>query len=352
MAVETLTLAGRMVGEFYPPYVIAEIGSNHNGDMTLCRELVDAAKKSGADAVKFQSWSESSLVSEAELARNVRYGDTHRHFGSLQEMIRAYQLTPDQHAEVAEYCTGIGIPFMSSAFSPAEVQLLASLDVPAIKIASMDVNHPLLISAAAASGKPVILSTGMATLAEVAAAVDCLREAGAKVFALLHCLSIYPAPSEHLNLRNLMSLRRAFECPVGLSDHSMGSGAAVAAVSLGACIIEKHFTLDRSLPGWDHWMSATPDELRQLCADVREVHQALGSESRVVSEAELEKRLAFRRRIVLRRAVNNGQRLSLDDLDFKRPGTGIHPNEYEHVVGRITIRALPADHELEWSDLV
>lgn len=351
MALDVLSIRGREIGRTHTPYVIAEIGSNHNGDMELCKDLINAAKESGADAVKFQSWSESSLISRTELDRNKQYADQHRHFGSLREMIRAYQLTPDQHTEIAAYCASISIPFISSAFSPAEVQLLTALDVPAIKIASMDVNHPLLIRAAAASGLPVILSTGMATLAEVATAVDCLRDAGATSYALLHCVSIYPTPPEKLNLRNLSTLYRLFSCPVGFSDHSMGISAAIAAVALGACIIEKHFTLDRSLPGWDHWMSATPHELQQLCAEVRAAHQTLGSEMRTVTKEEERKRLAFRRRIVLRRAVKAGEQLTLDELDFKRPGTGIHPSEYVYVIGRTTARALPADHELEWSDL-
>jgi N,N'-diacetyllegionaminate synthase len=353
--VETVTTArlanGRVLGPGEPPYLIAEIGANHNGDMDLCRRLIDEAKAAGADAVKFQSWSSSSLISEAEYARHTSYGDTKKHFGSLHEMVERYQLSPDQHEEAAAYCRAAGVDFLSTPFSPAEVDLLVALDVPAVKIASMDVVHLPLLECVGRTRLPVLLSTGMATTAEVARAVDTLRAAGTRDLVLLHCVSIYPPEPDTVNLRNMAGLRSAFAAPVGFSDHTIGVAVPLAAVALGACVIEKHFTLDKDLEGWDHAISADPAELAAIAAGGRAVWAALGTTERTVGEAELAKRRQFRRRIVLRRALVAGQPLAFDDLDFKRPGTGIGPDETGYVVGRRVARDLPADHELEWSDL-
>jgi N-acetylneuraminate synthase len=348
---EKLALHGRLLGPGEVPYIIAEIGSNYNGDMTLCKELIDAAKACGADAVKFQSWSSKTLISKAEYARNIDYADKKRHFGSLYEMVEKYQFTPEQHHEVAAYCKAKDIHFLSSAFAPEEIDLLIKVGVPAIKIASMDVTHPVLLEHAARSGVPVILSTGMATLAEVDEAVSVLRQNGCKALALLHCISIYPPSYEDIHLNNMPMLQEAFRVPVGFSDHSIGTAIPIAAMALGACIIEKHFTLDKDMEGWDHWISADPGELEVICREARNVHLALGSSVRVVTEAELEKRKRFRRCIVLKRDLAAGHVLSLADLDYKRPGTGIHPNEHPYVIGRKLKQALEADHELSWSDL-
>lgn len=345
------SLAGRLVGPQHPPYIIAEIGSNHNGDVALAKRMIDEAKRCGADAVKFQSWSSRSLIAKAEYERNTAYADTDRHFGSLREMVEAYQLTPPQHHELAAHCADVGIHFMSSAFSEPEVELLVELDVPAIKIASMDVTHPLLLEWVARSGKPVILSTGLSSLAEIATAVEALEAHGCEQLIVLHCVSIYPPADSDLRLRNIPMLREAFDLPVGYSDHALGTAVPLAAVALGACVIEKHFTLDTTMQGWDHWMSATPDDLERLCTGARQVHAALGGSARVVGSAEREKRAKFRRSIVLARDVAAGHVLTLDDLDFKRPGTGIAPLHHGAVVGRSVRRALEADHELAWTDL-
>lgn len=345
-------LNDRAVGPGHPPYIIAEIGSNHNGDVQLCKEMIDVAHDCGADAVKLQSWSESSLISKAEYARNTEYSDKERHFGTLEEMVRAYQVSDAMHEEIAAHCARVGIDFLSSAFSPREVDLLRELGVPAIKIASMDINHLPLLAHAASTGIPIILSTGMASLDEVAVAVRTLQEGGDSPVALLHCISVYPPEHDAIHLRNIPMLAHAFDLPVGFSDHSLGVSVPLAAIALGASIIEKHFTLDKHMPGWDHAISADPDEMRTICREGRNVFEALGSSVRTVSDAEMKKRRAFRRRIVLARAVPKGHVLTLEDLDFKRPGTGIAPSEYPYVVARTTARALEADHELEWGDLV
>ena len=348
---EIVNLAGRLVGPGQPPYVIAEIGSNHNGDLDLAKKMIDRAKACGADAVKFQSWSKTSLISKAEYQRNTAYADKKRHFGSLEEMVEKYQFTPEQHYLIADYCKTVDIHFLSSAFSPEEVDLLAGMGVPAIKIASMDVTHLPLLAHVGRAGLPVMLSTGMASLGEVERAVHTLQQNGSGAVILLHCISIYPPAYDTIHLRNIPMLQTAFDLPVGFSDHSIGTSIPVAAVALGACVIEKHFTLDKDMEGWDHWISADPAELEYICREGRNVFEALGSTVRTVSPAEMEKRVKFRRRMVVRRALAKAEVLQAEDLDYKRPGNGIHPDELKYVVGRPVNRDLAADDELEWGDL-
>lgn len=340
-----------MVGLDYPPYIIAEIGSNHNGDMDLCRRIIDAAKAACADAVKFQSWSKHSVTGTVEYARNTSYSDKKKHFGSLEEMVEKYQLTPAQHHEIAGYCRGVGITFCSSCFSSQEVNLLVDVGSPVLKIASMDVNHLALLEHVAHTGLPVILSTGMSTLGEIESALAVLRKNGSGPVALLHCISIYPPEYNTINLRNIATLQTAFDVPVGFSDHSLGTAIPMAAIALGACIIEKHFTLDKNMEGWDHAISANPAELEVIAREGRNIFEALGTRVRTVSPAEIEKAKKFRRSIVVGRALQAGHALSISDLGFKRPGTGIHPDEVRYVVGRRLKRAVQPDHELEWSDL-
>lgn len=347
---ESLNIAGRMVGPGSPPYIVAEIGSNHNGDMELCMRLIDGAKAAGADAVKFQSWSKSSLISRAEYERNTRYV-AGENVPTLEQAVEQYQLTPAQHRDVAEYCRTQGIVFFSSCFSPEEVDLLESLDVPAFKIASMDVNHLPLLAYVAQTGRPVVLSTGMATLGEIERALDTLRSNGSGPVALLHCVSIYPSPAEIVHLRQMATLQQAFDVPVGYSDHTLGTAVPLAAMALGACMIEKHFTLDKATDGWDHAISADPDEMQILANGSREIFAALGSAIRSIGAPELEKRKSFRRRAVARRALRAGEQLTAADVDFKRPGTGIAPDEVAYITGRTLTRDVAAEDELEWSDL-
>jgi N,N'-diacetyllegionaminate synthase len=224
--------------------------------------------------------------------------------------------------------------------------------VPAFKIASMDVNHLPLLACVASRHKPVLLSTGMATLGDIERALDVLREDGAGPIALLHCVSSYPTPPADVNLRNIDTLARAFDVPVGFSDHTLGTAVPLAAVALGACVIEKHFTLDKAMPGWDHAISADPSEMRALVDGAREIHAALGSPLRHVTVAEMEKRKVFRRRLVAAHPLTRGARLTSDDVDYKRPGTGIGPDELGYAIGRTVARDLEADQEIEWSDLV
>lgn len=348
---ETITLGDIKVGVGQPPYIIAEIGSNHNGDMDLCRRLVDAATDAGAHAVKFQSWSDKSLIAEEEYVRNTEYSDKKKHFGSLREMVVAYQLTPGQHNKVKSWCSDRNIAFCSTPFSTEEVDLLERLDVPFFKIASMDIVHLNLLRYVAQKGRPVVISTGMASLGEIERAVNVVRNEGNEQIALLHCVSIYPPDVNDINLRNIITLQRAFDVPVGFSDHTLGSAIPLAAIAIGACIVEKHFTLDQNMAGWDHAISADPAELRAIASEARNVWAALGSTTRTVSAAEVEKRQKFRRSLVARRRLERGHVLSEDDLVAKRPGTGVAPDQIAYVLGRQLASDMAADQVLHWKDL-
>ncbi|MCP4605639.1 MAG: polysaccharide biosynthesis protein [Proteobacteria bacterium] len=347
---DRIKIRERLVGREQPPYIIAEIGANHNGDMALCRKMIDAAHKCGADAVKFQSWAQD-LVSVGEYERNTEYSDKKRHFGSLREMVDKYQFTEDQHREIAVYCAKTEIDFLSSCFSKRDVELLDEVGVNVHKLASMDIDNFELLGHVATTGKPVMLSTGLASMSEIAAAVEFLEERGSGPVVLFHCISLYPPKMEDVHLRNIPMLREAFELPVGFSDHTMGTAIPLAAIALGACVIEKHFTLDRDMDGWDHWISATPEELTEIVEHGRDVFHALGHSRRTVSPAELEKRKSFRRSLVVLEAKRAGDRLQFSDLAAKRPGTGIPPKELERIVGRRLARDVEAEQLLSYEDL-
>jgi N-acetylneuraminate synthase len=319
--------------------------------MALCRSLIQAAKDCQVNAVKFQSWSKSSLISRSEYDRNTHYGTGDGATLSLEQAVGKYQMTPSQHREIASFCRDQGVTFFSSCFSFAEVDLLESLEVPAYKIASMDVNNLPLLAYVAETEKPVILSTGLATLGEIEVALEVLQSRERETVALLHCLSIYPSPPEIVDLRNIKMLRKAFDVPVGYSDHTLGAAIPLASIALGACIIEKHFTLDTRMEGWDHAISADPDEMRHLVRESQNVHAALGRRVRSLSDEQMSKRVVFRRSMVAKKAIVKGERLSARDVEFKRPGTGIRPDELRYAINRVLVRDVEAEKEIEWEDL-
>ena len=339
------------IDEQTSPYVIAEIGSNHNGDMDLARKHIAAARSCGAHAAKFQSFSSESLIAREEYEKNTSYGDKKKHFGSLREMVDAYQLTPDQHRQVHEMCIENSIDFISTPFCRNEVDLLCELEVPFLKVASMDVNHLRFLKYVAATGKPVVLSTGMASLGEIERAIMTIEAEGNTQIVLLHCIAIYPPDLADIHLNNIPMLERTFGYPVGFSDHSIGVHIPLAATALGACVIEKHFTLDKNMPGWDHEISADPDELREICNGADSIHRALGTRRRVVSPAEMEKRKKFRRSAVTVRDLPAGTCLSAEDIEYKRPGTGFAPDLEDQLVGRRLARDLNADDVIRPEDL-
>lgn len=348
-----MKLGNREVRDFNIPYIIAEIGSNHNGDMDLARKMIDSAKSCGCDAVKFQSWTPDSLIAQEEYDRNQHYNDSpKKHFGSLKDMVEKYYLRNNQHWDLKQYCDNIDIEFCSSPFSNKEANLLEEMNVTFYKIASMDINNLSFIGYVACKKKPILLSTGMATLAEIENAVKTIESEGNTQIILLHCISIYPPLYEDINLNNIPMLRKTFGYPVGFSDHTIGVSIPLASVALGSCVIEKHFTLDKNLDGWDHEISADPIEMKTIVLEAKNVCQSLGSNRRIVSKAESEKQKKFRRSIVLARSLPAGHILNDEDITFKRPGTQIPPDMKNYVLGRKLIRNMAADELLQWGDLV
>jgi N-acetylneuraminate synthase len=337
------------------PYIIAEIGANHNGDIDLAKKMIDTAKKAGANAVKFQSWTPESLIAKEEYDRNQSYDDGDggkKHFGSLKQMVEKYYLREEQHFELKEYCDSIGIDFCSTPFSIEEADLLEKLEVPFYKIASMDVNNLQLLSHVASKKRPIILSTGMSTLAEIERAVKTIENEGNNEIVILHCISIYPPEYKDIHLNNITMLQKAFPYLIGFSDHTIGVSIPLAAVTLGACLIEKHFTLDKNMPGWDHAVSADPEELQVIVRESKNISEALGSYSRIVSKAEEDKKLKFRRSLVSAKNIKKGYIIKEDDLKSKRPGTGIAPDEMKYVIGRKVNRDIAEDELIQWEDLL
>ena len=264
-----LKIGDKLIGEEEPCFIIAEAGVNHNGSVELAKKLIDAAKDAGADAVKFQTFKAESVV--VKDAQKAEYQKETTGEGSQYEMIKKLELTEEDFRELADYAKEKDIMFLSSPFDKESVDLLNELDVPAFKVGSGEITNLPLLRYIAKKEKPIILSTGMSTLGEIEEALDVIRSEGVEDIILLHCVSNYPARIEDVNLRALGTLKQAFKLPVGFSDHTLGITAPIAAVALGACVIEKHFTLDRNLPGPDHKASLEPEELKEMAKAIREV---------------------------------------------------------------------------------
>ena len=349
-----INIGGKIIQDFDVPYIIAEIGANHNGDMNLAKKMIISAKENGADAVKFQSWSPSSIISREEYDKNQKYDDGDggkKHFGSLREMVEKYYLREEQHYELKSFCDQINITFSSTPFTKYEVDLLDKCDVPFFKIASMDINNFQLLEQVADKQKPVILSTGMSTLAEIDKALSILQKFNVKEIALLHCISIYPPLYEDINLNNIPMLRQTFGLPVGFSDHTIGTSIPLASIAMGACIIEKHFTTDKNLPGWDHLISADPNELKIIREEGDNIVKSLGSFKRIVSPAEQEKKIKFRRSIVYTKNLPSGHVITIDDLTSKRPGSGVSPELIDSLIGRKLNISVEEDTLLNWTQI-
>jgi N-acetylneuraminate synthase len=340
------------VFNFFTPYIIAEIGANHNGDMDLAKKMIDSAVTCGCDAVKFQSWNNKSLISNTGYKENTIFTDSKKkHFGSLEEMVDKYYLREEQHFELKKYCKTKGIDFSSTPFSKVEVDLLNELEVDFYKVASMDINNYPLLKYLAKFNKPILISTGMANLGEIEKAVKTVENEGNYKIIILHCVAIYPPLNTDLNLRNITMLQNTFGYPVGFSDHSLGYVAPLTSVVLGACVIEKHFTIDKDLPGWDHEISANPEEMKKIVEDSKIIYQSLGNFKRTVSKAEEEKKKVFRRSIVLNKSLKSGDKIKENDISFKRPGTGITIEQINTVLGRRLKNNIKKDELISLDDL-
>ena len=346
----TFSIGGRPIGPDCLPFIIAEMSGNHNQQLDRALALVDAAAAAGVHALKLQTYTADTISMDT--------GFVIREDGqSLWEGKSLYQLykeahTPwEWHAPIFERARQHGLLAFSSPFDESAVDFLESLDVPAYKIASFENAHWPLLRRVAATGKPVIVSTGAATLSEVDEAVRVLRGAGCRELVLLKCTSTYPASPLNTNLRTIPVLAETFGCPVGLSDHTMGVGASVAAVALGACVIEKHFTLRRADGGVDSAFSLEPEELKLLVDETTRAHQALGTVQLSVQPSE-EKSRVFKRSIYVARPVAEGETFTADNLRIIRPGDGLLPRHWDVVLGRRAARALPPGTPLTWDALL
>ena len=333
---------GSVIGNYRKPYIIAEVNSSHNGDVETAKKMIKAAKSAGCSCVKFQSWSAQSLYSKTYYKANP----------IAQRIVAKFALSENELKECADYCKEIGISFSSTPYSEAEVDALLNMGAPYIKIASMDINNYGYLKYIAETKAPIILSTGMAEMDEVRKAVDVITTAGNDNLVLLHCISIYPAAADTIHLNNILMLQTEFpDCPIGFSDHTLGTEIACAATALGSAVIEKHLTLDKTKPGMDNNMAIEPDEMKILVRNCENVFEAMGSKTRIVSDAEYEQRKKMRRSVIAAKDLKAGTVLASADLAAKRPGDGISVDQMETLVGKVLKRDVEVDTLLLPEDL-
>ncbi|WP_033923083.1 N-acetylneuraminate synthase [Sphingomonas sp. 37zxx] len=339
-------------------FVIAEAGVNHNGDATRALEMVDVAARVGADAIKFQTFSADKLVSHQ--AEKAEYQKRETGEGTQHAMLKALEMSDALHASLVARCAQAGIEFMSTPFDDEAADMLVTLGMQRIKVPSGEITNHSFLRYLAGKDRPLIVSTGMATMAEIVEALDVIAKARAAlgfavpladVVTVLHCTSNYPAEPSDVNLRAMRTIADETGVPVGYSDHTLGLAVSTAAVAMGAMVIEKHFTLDRTLPGPDHRASLTPDELAMLIVQIRTVEAALGSSVKAPTKAELPVRAVARRSVSVARDLPAGTMLTRGDLALLRPGTGIAPRYIDELGGRTLARDVVRGTPLVWGDL-
>lgn len=328
--------------------IIAEAGVNHNGDLALAKKLIASAAEAGADLVKFQSFITSKSISLQAPKAQYQKGSTDS-AESQFDMVRRLELTKADHEELIEECCRQNIGFFSTAFDTESFDMLIGFGMDLVKIPSGEITNLPLLRHVAACGKPVILSTGMATLGDIEAAIDVLECAGTSraQIKLLHCTTEYPTPMSEVNLRAMQSLHAAFGVAVGYSDHTQGIEVAIAAVAMGATVIEKHFTLDRNLPGPDHQASLEPAELKAMVTAIRNIEVALGDGIKRLTPSEARNKPIARKSLVASQAIRAGEVFSAKNITTKRPGTGISPMKWDDVMGRVATRDIEADELIE-----
>jgi pseudaminic acid synthase len=339
-------IAGRAIGPHEPPYLMAEMSANHGQDFHEAVRIVEAAAAAGADAVKLQTYTPDTLTLDCDRPP-FRIEGTIWSGRTLYDLYGEAQTPWEWQPELARIAHELGVHLFSTPFDGTAVDFLEGMDVPAYKIASFELVDLPLLRRVARTGKPIVLSTGMATLGEIDEAVRTIREAGGHQLALLKCTSAYPAPPDGMNLRTIPHLREAFRVPVGLSDHSLEPAVPVAAVALGASIIEKHLTLSRERPGPDSAFSLEPEEFRRMAEAVRAAHRALGAVCYEVGEHELPAR-RMRRSLFVVEDVKAGEPFTEKNVRSIRPGDGLHPRHLEQVLGRTARCDLARGTPLEW----
>ena len=343
-----MKIGDRSIGRQARPFIVAEMSGNHNQSLDRALEIVDAAARAGAHALKLQTYTADTMTLPLDEGP-FRVGDRGSPWSgrSLHELYQSAHTPWEWHAPIMERARSFGMVCFSSVFDESSVEFLESLEVAAYKIASFENTHLPLIRNVASTGKPVIIATGMATLAELDSAVSTARGAGCRDLALLKCTSDYPASPENTHILTIPNLREVFDCEVGLSDHTMGIGVAVASVALGATIIEKHFTLRRADGGVDSTFSIEPEEMRALVVETERAWQALGKVCYGPTAAEIKSR-AFRRSLYIVRDLKAGDRLTVDNLRAIRPGLGLAPCYYESLLGMTVSKDVPRGTPATW----
>ena len=375
---KAVEIFGRKVGEGYPCFIVAEAGSNHNGDVELGKKLIKAAKEVGADAVKFQAFKAEELVTEYAPTAGYMKGGTKAK--GLFDLLKSLELSESEHRQLYNYAQEIGIPIFWSIFDKKSADFIESLGAEIFKTGSGELTDLPLIKHIAAKGGPFIISTGMGTLKEVKEAVHAAKSTGNKKIIVMHCTTGYPCPTYETNLRAMKTMKRALGVPIAYSDQTKGIEVGIIAAALGACMIEKHFTIDKSLPGVDHGMSMAPDELRELIQKVRDIEdrdvkkdglykvlseigiehlgvkitpqnirKILGSAVKRPTKSEISQKIWGRKSLVARSLIKKGVRITEKMLAAKRPGTGISPRYYWNVVGKTAVRDVKEDAQLKWS---
>ncbi|HNR03591.1 MAG TPA: pseudaminic acid synthase [Bacillota bacterium] len=336
---------GRRIGEDNPCYIMTDIAANHNGDLETAKELIRKAAEAGADAVKFQTYRAEDLYSK-------KTPQFSRDSMKPYDLIKKVQHPREWIPILSEHAKGFGIDFLSSPFDYDAVDLLDNTGVSLFKVASLEIVDLKLIKYIAGKGKPVVLSTGMASLGEIEEAIEAARSTGNGDIALLHCNTCYPAPAHIVNLKAMETLRNTFRLPTGFSDHTLGWHIPVAAVALGACIIEKHFTLSREQEGPDHGFSIEPEELKLMVRQIRDVEKAMGDGVKKVSREELENYEKGRRSLIAITDIPKGTKITESMITAKRPGYGIKPKYFDMVIGRTAKVDIFEDDVLLWDMLV
>ena len=340
---DNFEFCGKLLGAGHPAFLVAEIGFNHNGDVELAKRMIESATINGADAVKLQTFVAGEMIS------NILLADDPDHPGNeipFYEFFHRDALSREDYKVLIAYARTLHIPLFSPPIDDASLDMLVELEMPALKIASPDLIYTPFLEKVAETGLPVVLSTGKGSVEEIGEALHALRKANSVI--LLHCVSNYPSRYEEMNLGCLDGLRSRFELPVGLSDHTLDNLSAVVAASLGAVLIEKHFTLDRNLPGVDQSISMQPEDLRQLKSELLNVTKILGEGKKEIQESEIPVRLSARRSLVARVDIPAGTPLEPTMLACKRPGTGIPPNELDRVLGKSPKVAIAAEQVITW----
>jgi N,N'-diacetyllegionaminate synthase len=333
--------------------IIAEAGVNHNGDLAIAKKLVDVAAEAGADYIKFQTFKAEKLVTKSAAKAQYQQENNDAQEQSQLAMLRKLELSYSMLKELVHYCKTAHIRFLSTAFDKESVDFLHGLDLDFVKVPSGEITNRPYLERVGSFGKKVILSTGMSDMQEIEDALDILTTAGTAKsdITVLHCNSEYPTPMEDVNLRAMQTIADTFQVDIGYSDHTEGIEVSLAAVALGARVIEKHFTLDKKMKGPDHRASLEPAELQVLVSSIRNLERAMGSARKSPTPSEIRNMSAVRKSIHLNVAVEKGHIFSLDDLVMKRPGDGISPMRYTEIIGKAAVRDLQEDHQLGWEDL-